>query len=349
MVTIPDVVNVGIMAPMFGGDLSFVSDVDRRIRAHDVGQALTNKPDAEVEEILGVAEVLLVGYPVPKALASRAPRLVWAQHTQAGVSNLLGSDLWQSSVVLTSSRGAVGTIAIAEYVLAAASHFARGLHDATLQKHAGTFARDGYEMITLRGATMGIVGLGGIGQQVARLSRAFGMRVVGTRRSVSGPLTNVAESDLVLPADQLEELAAMSDFLVICSQLTEETRGMINDRVFAAMKPSAVLINIARGEEIDEEALLAAPKPGTDPRRGAGRLRRRTRRTRPRRRSSFEHPQVLLTRHISGRGDPSSAEPVRQLFANNTPPFPRRRATRQRDRSTARLQHDDHCRLAPSA
>ena len=82
-------------------------------------------PD-HVNGILAVADVLLVGYPVPGALAGRAPRLAWAHHTQAGVSNLAGSDLWTSPVTLTTSRGVVGATAIAEYVMAAASHFARG-------------------------------------------------------------------------------------------------------------------------------------------------------------------------------------------------------------------------------
>ena len=145
--------------------------------------------------------MLLVGFPVPEGLAARSPRLVWAHHTQAGVSNLAGTDLWGSEVTLTSSRGVVAATAIAEYALAAAAHFARGLHEAARQKAAGQFTRDGYQMLTLRGATMGVIGLGGIGQEVARLSRAAGMRVIGTRRSVTAPLPDADGADLVLPAE----------------------------------------------------------------------------------------------------------------------------------------------------
>ena len=163
---------------------------------------------------------------------------------------------------MTSSRGAVAATAIAEYALAAAAHFARGLHEAARQKAAGQFTRDGYQTRTLGGATMGVIGLGGIGREVARLSRAAGMRVIGTRRSVTAPLPGADGADLVLPAGRILQVAAESDFLVVCSQLTAETRGLISAAVFAAMKPGAVLINVARGEEVDEDALVEAVTAG---------------------------------------------------------------------------------------
>jgi phosphoglycerate dehydrogenase-like enzyme len=241
---------------------------------------------------------------------------VWAHHTQAGVSNLAGTDLWDSEVTLTSSRGAVAATAIAEYALAAAAYFARGLHEAARQKAAGQFTREGYRMLTLRGATIGVIGLGGIGREVARLARAAGMRVIGTRRSVTAPLPNTDGADLVLPADRILEVAADSDFLVVCSQLTAETRGFINAPVFAAMKPNAVLINVARGEEVDEDALVDAVTAGRI--RGAvldvydGELAGR-----PPRPELVGLPQILLTPHISASGEANMAGPLRQLFADN--------------------------------
>ena len=307
-----DEVNVAVIAPVLGPDLSFVSDVDPRVRVFGANSAAPGL----LADICAQAEVLLVGYPVPAGLAAMSPRLVWAHHTQAGVSNLAGSDLWASEVTLTSSRGAVAATAIAEYVLAAAAHFARGLHEATQQKAAGRFTRDGYHMRTLRGATMGVIGLGGIGQEVARLSRAAGMRVIGTRRSVTAPLPDADGADLVLPADRILEVAAESDFLVICSQLTAETEGFINAAVFAAMKPGAVLINVARGEEVDEDALVEAVIAGQI--RGAvldvyaGELAGR-----PPRPELTRLPQILLTPHVSGSGEANMAEPLRQLFAGN--------------------------------
>ena len=321
-----DEVNVAVIAPILGRDLSFVNDVDPRVRVLDANFAAPGRragsggPEAGgpdlLADILAQAEVLLVGYPVPEGLAAQSPRLVWAHHTQAGVSNLAGTDLWASEVPLTSSRGVVAATAIAEYALAAAAHFARGLHEAARQKAAGQFTRQGYQMLTLRGATMGIIGLGGIGQEVARLSRAAGMRVIGTRRSVTAPLPDADGADLVLPADRILEVAAESDFLVICSQLTAETRGFINASVFAAMKQNAVLINIARGEEVDEDALVDAVTAGRI--RGAvldvyaGELTGQ-----PPRPELAGLPQILLTPHISGSGDTKMAEPLRGLFAEN--------------------------------
>jgi len=321
-----DEVNVAVIAPILGRDLSFVSDVDARVRVLDGNFAAPGRwraPDGQAEGdadrlgvVLGQAEVLLFGYPVLENLAARSPRLLWAHHTQAGVSNLAGSDLWDSEVMLTTSRGAMAATAIAEYALAAAAHFARGLHEATRQKAAGQFTREGYAMSSLRGATMGVIGLGGIGREAARLARAVGLRVIGTRASVTVAVPDADGVDLLLPADRILEVAAESDFLVVCSQLTDGTRGFINAEVFAAMKPDAVLINVARGEEVDEDALVEAVKAGRI--RGAvldvydGELAGR-----PPPPELLELPQILLTPHISGSGDANVAEPLRRLFAEN--------------------------------
>jgi phosphoglycerate dehydrogenase-like enzyme len=307
-----DVVNVVVMASILGPDLSFVSTVDPRVRVIDA-----NKADGEeLDAALGIADVLLIGYPVPSLVVARAPHLVWAHHSQAGASNLHDSDLWTSGVTLTSSRGVVAASAIAEYVVAAAAFFARGLHEGMRQKDAGLFTRSGYEMVSLRHATMGVVGLGGIGREVARQAKALGMRVLATRRSVAAPSYDTEGVDRLLPAGQLHQMAAESDFLAVTAQLTAETAGMIDAGVFSALKPGAVLINVARGEEVDEDALVDALVSGDL--RGAvldvydGELAGQ--RPRP---ELLQLPQVLLTPHISGRGDPATREPIRQLFAEN--------------------------------
>lgn len=310
------VVNVVVMAPALGADLSYVSAVDPQISVIDANRAAGD----ELDGALSVADVLLVGYPVPPLIAARAPHLTWAHHTQAGVSNLHDSDLWTSNVTLTSSRGVVAAGAIAEFVTAAVAFFARGLHEGTRQKQAGLFTRSGYDMVSFRHATMGIVGLGGIGREVARQARALGMRVLATRRSAVDPGYDTDGVDCLLPAGQLHEMAAESDFLAVCSQLTPETTGMINAAVFAALKPGAVLINIARGEEVDEDALIEALNTGDL--RGAvldvydGELAGRQ--PRP---ELLQLPQVLLTPHISGRGESASWDPIRRLFAENLQRF----------------------------
>ena len=300
--------NVVVVGPAFGRDLSFITEVDERIRL-----IVAEGPD---DEALASAEVLLLGYPVPAVVAARAPRLRWAHHIGAGVSNYHHSDLWTSDVVLTSSRGAVGVIPIAEYALAGVFHFARGLHEAVRQHQDGEFTRAGYDLRPIAGSTVGVIGLGGIGREVARLARAVGMRVVATRQSVTEPLHDVDHADLVLPADRLLEVAAQSDFLVVCSQLTEHTRNLIDARVLSAMPPHAVLINIARGEEVDEEALIACLREGGI--RGAVLDVHAGESTgSPPHPDLLALPQVVITPHLSGAGDAARGEPQKELFADN--------------------------------
>ena len=118
-----------------------------------------------------------------------------------------------------------------------------------------------------------------------------------------------------MPASGLHELAAQSDFVVLCSQLTPETRGMIDASVFAAMKPGAVLVNIARGEEIDEEAMVEAVRSGhlrgalLDVYDGEG--------SRPPRQELLDTPGIVLTPHLSTRGEPDMDGPPKQLFVEN--------------------------------
>ncbi len=304
-------VRVLVVAPNLGRDLAWVAEIDPRVRVVDGNDSGAKRAGASAE-----AEVLLVGFPVPSELAARAPGLRWAHHTQAGVSNLHSSDLWASSVTLTSSRGHVAPTAIAEYVIAAAFHFASGLQEATRQKSAGEFIRASYDLQTLAGSTMGVVGLGGIGGEVARLAHVVGMRVVATRRSVTSPQENVGDVDRLLPPDRLPELLAESDVVAVCAQLTGETRRIINARAFAAMRPGAVLVNVARGEVVDEDALVRALEQHRI--RGAvldvyeGELDGR-----PPRRELVELPQVVLTPHIAGVGDRAGRESSKQLFAEN--------------------------------
>jgi phosphoglycerate dehydrogenase-like enzyme len=307
-------IRVVVIAPNLGPDLGWLTGVDPRLEVVD-GNAFAQEIDGG-KPLLESADVILLGYPVPHGIVERAPHLRWVQHTQAGVSNLHGTDLWDSPVMLTSSRGAVLATGIAEYVIAGAYYFACGLHEATRQKAAGEFSGSGYALGTLTGATIGIVGLGGIGAEVARLARAAGMQVVATRRSVTSPKRDAEGVDLLLPAGRVAELAAASDFVAVCTQLTPDTEGLIGAEVLAAMKPSAVLINIARGEVVEEDALIAALQTGRIA--GAvldvyaGELAGR-----PPRRELVELPQVVLTPHISGLGDPGGHEPVRRLFAEN--------------------------------
>ena len=328
------IVDVLVMAPNIGRDLSFIAEVAPHVRVLDGNAAFAAELEAEetratagepssgilpsLEErdaLLVQADVLLISHPVLKNIASRAPRLKWVHHTQAGVSNYWRSDLWESRITLTSSRGFVAPDSIAQYVITGALFFARGLYDAYLDKRTGGLDRSHYQTTRLDRTTMGIVGLGGIGKEVARLAHSLSMRVVATRRSVASPQQNVDGADLLLPANQLEEVAAQSDFLAICAALTDETDGLINRDVFRAMKPSAVFINVSRGEVVDEDDLIDALRRGKI--RGAVMdvFRGELGGGQPRH-ELMELPQVFVTSPVSATGS-NFGDAVRELFREN--------------------------------
>ncbi|XVQ10000.1 2-hydroxyacid dehydrogenase [Spirillospora sp. CA-255316] len=111
---------------------------------------------------------------------------------------------------------------------------------------------------TLAGRTLGLLGLGETGREVAQLAAAFGMRVQAMRRDPSAPLEDGLRLDRMLPSDQLHELLATSDVVVVTVPLNEHTRGMVGAAELDLMRPTAFLINVARGPVVDERALYEA-------------------------------------------------------------------------------------------
>jgi phosphoglycerate dehydrogenase-like enzyme len=322
--------NVVICAPIMGTDLAPVRAVDPSTNVIDGNEAFValnrarkardaaaiHRAEAEIGRLLGQADVLCMMYPMLENAAALAPDLQWLHHTQAGVSNLWSCDVWDARhITITSGRGHVRTTPIAEYVIAGAMSFARTLHEAYADKRAGSLDGAHYEPFRIEGSTMGVIGLGGIGREVARLSKALGMRVVATRRSASAVERDSEGVDLLLPAAELRRLAADSNFIAVCTALTRETQGFLDAAFFSATRKRPVLINISRGEVIDEKALLAALEAGQL--RGAvldvyaGELEGRP----PRPELIFE-PNIVLTPHISGFGSVADTR-FMDLFCEN--------------------------------
>jgi phosphoglycerate dehydrogenase-like enzyme len=267
----------------------------------------------ELDALLAQAEVLCLSIPMLRELVGQAPKLRWLHHTQAGVSNLWACDVWEAEhVLLSSGRGHVRPTAMAEYAIAGALTFARGLHDAYLDKPAGRLDRAHYQPVRIDGATMGVVGLGGIGSEVARLAKALGKRVIATKRTADAAQPNV---DLLLPPSGIKQLASESDFIALCTQLTQETLKLIDAEVLALVKPSAVLVNVSRGEVIDEDALFEALRAGRL--KGAvvdvyeGELDGK-----PPRPEFFSLPNAVLTPHISTGGSANDTR-LMDLFVEN--------------------------------
>jgi phosphoglycerate dehydrogenase-like enzyme len=265
-------------------------------------------------ELLADAEVILGGWPFPLDLRARAPRLRWFHQRPAGASNLRRGDLWGSDVIVTTSRGVGSTLAMAEYAIAGILHFAKDLSRAVSDRGTDTFEHRAYRPLQIEGKTVCVVGAGGIGREVGRLANALGMRVVGTRRKLEPgePLpSGFAELG---NARDLDRFLAISDAVVICCQWTPETTKLINaDRLFA-MKPGSVLVNVARGEIVDETALATAL--------GRGHLRGVVLDVYV---GEFEHgppeslrrdPRVIITPHISGVSDHNRHGAI-ALFCDN--------------------------------
>jgi phosphoglycerate dehydrogenase-like enzyme len=268
----------------------------------------------ERDRLLESAEIIIGGWPPPLDLRSRAPRLRWFHQIPAGVSNLLGTDLWGSDVIVTTSRGHGNTRPMAEYVLATFLYFSRGLHMAYRDRQRHEFDHRSYSPILLSGKTACIVGAGGIGQDVARLCTGVGMRVVGTRRQIKAGTPLPAGFTRLENAGSLHGLLSQSDFVAICCQWTPETTKLIGRQAFAAMKEGAVLVNVARGEIVDEEALIAAL--AEDKLRGVGLDVYEGEFERAPDRRLWDNERVLITPHVSAGRDASDDHRLDVFCAN---------------------------------
>jgi phosphoglycerate dehydrogenase-like enzyme len=268
----------------------------------------------ERDRLLATAEVILSGWPIPLDLRARAPRLRWLHQQRAGASNLLRGDLWGSDVLVTTTRGSGNTRPMAEYVLACFLHFARGLHRAACDRQQQHFDHRAYQPLSLAWKTVCVVGVGGIGRAVGELCASVGMRVVGTRRqgSAGGPLPPGFAR--VGGPEELHALLHESTFVAVCCQWTPETTHLLGQAAFAAMRLGTVVVNVARGEIIDEDALLAALAAGTL--RGVGLDVYDGEFERAPDPRLWQDARVLITPHVSGGTDGAQPRAV-ELFCQN--------------------------------
>lgn len=217
-------------------------------------------------------------FATPEVLA-KATKLVWVQSMSAGVEHLMANPriAESDSIVLTNMRAVHGPT-IADHSFAMLLTLTRNMREHAENQAKERWGRGGaggrlagadpgdpptLEPIALQGRTMLVVGLGGIGTEIAQRAHGFGMRVTAIRRS-DAPAPEYVER--LGHADDLLEMLPEADVVAICLPLTDETKGLFNSAVFQAMKPGAYLINIARGAIVDTDALVAA----LDSRRLAG-------------------------------------------------------------------------------
>jgi len=178
---------------------------------------------------------------------SLAHRVRWVHSLAAGVDKILFPELIESPVTLTNSRG-VFKDALGEFAIAAILFFAKDLRRLVQNQEAGRWEQ--FDVVMIRGQVLGIVGYGEIGRETGRLASALGMEVIPVRRQ-SG-----------LSKDTLREVLGRCDYIVVSTPLTPDTRDMLGEAEFNAMKRTAVIVNIGRGPVITESALIAALETG---------------------------------------------------------------------------------------
>ena len=198
--------------------------------------------------------------------------------------------------MMTTASG-IHAAPMAEYVIMVMLMFVKGMPRCFEQKKQKLWQR--YNPTDLRSKVVGIVGLGHIGREVARLAKAFGMEVLATRRSAK-PGARAKYVDRLFSREQLPQLLSSSDFVVLSLPVTTETKNIIGEKELKNMKPTAYLINVARGAVIDENALIRALEGNTIA--GAG-LDVFSAEPLPTDSKLWELPNVIFTPHISGNLD----------------------------------------------
>ena len=267
-------------------------DLQRIRRAGDGAEVVVSDPASALTEIVD-ADVVL-GF-VTRPMYRAAKKLRWVHAIASGVDSFLYDEFRLGDVILTSEKGLVGEH-LADHAFGLLLMLTRQLAT-TLRlgpdawNHRPAIRADEIE---LTGSTMGIFGFGGTGRAVARRAVAFGMHCIALDRD---PVPGSPEVDAVLRPDAFDDLLAGSDVVAICCPLTSETRGKFDARAFAAMKSTAILVNVTRGEVMVEDDLVHALESGairgaaldvapTEPLSAESRL--------------WELPQVVMTPHTAG-------------------------------------------------
>lgn len=282
-------------------------DRARIVQAAGPGSTLVEARDVETQGA-EIADADVLFGRVPPDVFSRARRLRYYHHTGAGVDAILSPELVESDVVLASEKGQVG-IHLAEHAFALLLGLTRGVHTALRRMDWADREPIRREQRELYDETMGIVGFGGTGREVARRARGFGMHVLAVDIEAVPPEPGVT----LWPAERLFDLLERSDVVVIGLPLTKATRHLFTRDLFRRMRRRAILINVTRGEIVFGEDLLAALDEGliwgagldvTDPE------------PLPPGHRLWTHPRVIITPHTAG-GSPRRAGRAIATFVEN--------------------------------
>ncbi|MEP7286909.1 MAG: D-2-hydroxyacid dehydrogenase [Chloroflexota bacterium] len=222
-------------------------------------------------EVWANVDILYTGHILPEP--ESVPRLFWVQSHSAGVEGLLAQPLFADEDIILTTTSGIHATTMAEFTFTMMLALARKLPTLQRLQQKSEWPADRNNLLVpveLRGSTLGILGYGNIGREIARVAHTFGMTILATRRTVMNPAPNnsytepgIGDPDIALverlyPPEATQSMVALCDFVVVIVPLTEATKGLINQNVLAAMKKTAFLINMARGGVVDEDALIKA-------------------------------------------------------------------------------------------
>lgn len=265
----------------------------------------------EAAEHIAETDILLTwGTMNLRPLYPTALNLKWVHALSAGVEDLIFPEIIFANTLLTNSKGIHG-IPISEHVLAMMLAFTRGLNVFIRQQCQKEWKRT--HVVEIYDKTIGIVGLGSIGREIAKKAKGMGMHVVASKQTMTTELF----VDKLYTSDQLHELLAVSDFVVIALPLVEETKNLFTLKEFNMMKPSAYFINIARGGVIKQDDLVAALEQGLIKGAGLDVFDQE-----PLSESSplWDMPNVIITPHLAALS-PNYLDRAIKLFADNLSRF----------------------------
>jgi phosphoglycerate dehydrogenase-like enzyme len=249
------------ISPVLTGRDAFGAMRERILEAAPGTRIIPISAEGIADESLEDVEVLLRGWslggdPLDR-FVGRAPKLRWIHSVSVGVESVLTPCVRLRGLTVTNGRG-VFDQPIAEYVMTMILAICRRLPQLIELQRERTWQP--LEARELAQTTIGLIGLGGIGREVARLARPFGPRVVAIRRHPNaGPVDGV---EVLGGPEALPELLALADFVLLAVPLTGETEAVIDDEALARVKPGAWILNVARGALVDEVALLRALQSG---------------------------------------------------------------------------------------
>ena len=269
--------------------------------------------DEKLTKMIPELDILTTYHIKETSFTHATNRLKWIHFGVAGLEHSLFPDILKSKTIITNASG-VHAGPVSEFVMSAILYFAKRFKDCQkfMQTKNWTQWEVAKQMVQLKGKTIGIIGFGSLGKAIAKKAKAFDMKVIATRR-LQKKVEHKKTVDELIPVSNLSHLLKNSDFVVIACPLTPVTKNMIGKRELSEMKSTAFIINIARGEIINEAALINALQNKT---LAGAALDVFEKEPLPKESPLFALDNVFLSPHISGNF-PEYQHDVMVQFADN--------------------------------